>query len=220
MAEKFITFKRFSNPGDANDLIELLKTHNIQYTLEDASTQFDVTFANNTLDKEVHIKLLPEDFERTEKLLIKKEKDLTINDIPKDYHLLEFSNEELIEVLMKPDEWSSIDYNLSQRILENRGKPVDPEFIETLRKKRNEELSKPEESQKNWIYAGYIFALLGGLLGLFIGWHLLTFKKTLPNGERIYGYVESDRRNGRNILVIGIIFSAIGILIWLNDYGF
>ncbi len=220
MAENYLTFKRFSNAEDANQLIELLKAQNISYAIEDASPGFDVTFANNNHDQEVHIKLKPEDFERTEELLLKREQELTTDDIPQGYYLLEFSNEELLEILMKPDEWSSIDYNLSQRILESRGKSIDPEFLETLRKKRIEELSEPEKSQKNWIYAGYIFAFLGGLLGIFIGWHLLTFKKTLPNGERTYGYVESDRRNGRNILIIGLIFSTIEVIIWLNENGF
>jgi hypothetical protein len=220
MTENFLTFKRFSNEEDAKDLIELLKAQNISYSVEDASPQFDVTFANNNFEKEVHIKLKPEDFERTEEILRTKDSQLTTEDIPPDYYLLEFSNEELIEILMKPDEWSSIDYNLSQRILESRGKSIDQEFLDTLRKKRTEELSKPEQTQKNWIYAGYIFALLGGLLGVFIGWHLLTFKKTLPTGERAYGYVESDRRNGRNILIIGLIFVAIEIVFWLNENGF
>lgn len=118
---------------------------------------------------------------------------------------------------MRPDEWSPIDNKLSQQILKARGKEIDAEFIIALKKRRNEELSKPEKSRKNWIYAGYIFALLGGLLGIFIGWHLMTFKKTLPNGQRAYGYVESDRKNGRTILILGIILTIIWVIVRWND---
>ena len=217
MQEKYLTFRRFNDPEDASDLLATLDSNNIPYLIEDASPSFDVTFAGNTFDKEVHIKLRPSDFESTEELLLNNTK-VSTDELPKDYYLLEFTNEELIEILMKPDEWSPTDYKLSQQILKERGKEVDAEFISTLKKKRYEELSKPEESQKNWIYAGYIFALIGGLFGLFIGWHLTTFKKTLPNGQRVYGYVESDRKNGRIILILGLIFSAIWLMVGLKDY--
>lgn len=216
MQEKYLTFRRFNNPEDANDLIATLKSNNISYIVEDASPSFDVTFSGNNFEKEVHIKLRPLDFEATEELLLNNAK-LSTDELPKDYYLLEFTNEELIEILMKPDEWSPTDYNLSQQILKERGKKIDSEFITTLKKKRNEELAKPEKSQKNWIYAGYIFAIMGGLLGIFIGWHLLTFKKTLPDGQRAYGYVESDRKNGKIILVVGLIFGAIWLAISFND---
>lgn len=216
MKEKYLTFRRFNNPEDANDLVTTLNTNNIPYFVEDASPSFDVTFSGNTFEKEVHIKLKQSDFESTEELLLNNTQ-VAIDQLPKDYYLLEFTNEELIEILMKPDEWSPTDYSLSQQILKERGKEVDAEFISTLKKKRNEELSKPEKSQKNWIYAGYIFALLGGLLGIFIGWHLMTFKKTLPNGQRAYGYVESDRKNGRIILILGLIFLTISLITRWNS---
>jgi hypothetical protein len=53
---------------------------------------------------------------------------------------------------------------------------------------------------------------LGGFLGVFIGWHLLTYKKTLPNGNRIYAYSGNDRKQGNRILVLGAIFIAIWVL--------
>lgn len=216
MKEKYLTFRRFNNPEDANRLLTTLKSNNIAYLIEDASPSFDVTFSGNTFEKEVHIKLKQSDFESTEELLLNNIQ-VTVDELQEDYYLLEFTNEELIEILMKPDEWSPTDYKLAQQVLKNRGKEVDAELISTLKKKRNEELSKPEKSQKNWIYGGYIFALLGGLLGIFIGWHLMTFKKTLPNGQRIYGYVESDRKNGRMILIVGLIFTTIWLIIKWAD---
>ncbi|MDN5202314.1 hypothetical protein QQ008_13090 [Fulvivirgaceae bacterium BMA10] len=65
----------------------------------------------------------------------------------------------------------------------DRGNDVSDEVVELLKNQRINELAKPEGSQKAWIYAEYIIALLGGILGVFIGWHLILFKKTSPNGE-------------------------------------
>ncbi|MDB5013033.1 MAG: hypothetical protein JWQ25_1235, partial [Daejeonella sp.] len=82
-----------------------------------------------------------------------------------------------------------------------------------------EELAKPEDSQKTWIIAGYIFSFLGGLLGIFIVWHLVSHKKTLPNGDSVYGYSVEDRKHGNRILIWGIIIFVISttIRIITND---
>lgn len=50
------------------------------------------------------------------------------------------------------------------------------------------------------------------MLGIFIGWFLTTYKKTLPNGERVYEYNENDRKQGRRILFIGIVIFAIAVI--------
>lgn len=217
MKDEYLTFRRFSNAEDAEDLAALLKQQNISYQVEDASTAFDGSaFGHAPLEKQMNIKIKSSEFEIAEKLLLDRA-DVDLGSVPEDYYLFSFSNEELIEILMKPDEWGDIDHQLSKKILKDRGKPVDEEFIQTLKKKRNEELSKPERKQKAWVRAGYIFALLGGLIGVFIGWHLYTFKKTLPNGQRVYGYIESDRKHGKTIMVIGVIFFVIGLFIQMNQ---
>lgn len=216
MANSYLTFKRFSDFNLASDFAEFLKSKEINYTIEDNSPQFDVIFPSNSIEKEFLIKIRPADFERVEQLLIQKESDTSISDIPKDYYLLEFSNDELIEILMKPDEWSSLDYNLAQKTLKTRGKSIDPDFLKSLRKERNKALSQPEKSPRSWIYAGYLFAVLGGLLGVFIGWHLLTFKKTLHDGTRVYGYIAPDRKNGKYILIIALIFLLLEIPLWIK----
>ena len=43
---------------------------------------------------------------------------------------------------------------------------------------------------------GYFFTIIGGLLGIFIGYSLFTVKKTLPNGKKVYSYSENDRKHG------------------------
>jgi hypothetical protein len=62
-----------------------------------------------------------------------------------------------------------------------------------------------------WIIVGYITAFLGGVLGIFIGWHLLSFKKTLPDGQRVYEYDTNARKHGQKILIIGIVCLTFGL---------
>ncbi len=135
-----------------------------------------------------------------------------IKTLPEDYYLFSFSNNELIEVIQKKDEWNEIDYLLAIKLLKNRGVEITSEDIEKTQKDRLSQLKKPEKSARSWIIAGYIIAMLGGLLGFIIGYVLLTQKKTLPNGERVYEYIESDRKHGKNILYVGIIFFIFNVI--------
>ena len=85
--------------------------------------------------------------------------------------------------------------------------------MEKLQEERLIQLTEPEKSQIEWILIGYVCAFLGGLLGIFIGWHLKAFKKTLPNGEKVLNYSPSDRIHGERIYAIGKIFLVNGHVI-------
>lgn len=204
---QFLTYQKFSDKSLANELIETLIKHNIECVFEDASPHFDHTFANNQTNNEYLVKLKSSDFEKADKVLIAlSAKDLTAVD--QDHYLFDFTDEELKDVLLKNDEWSKYDYLLAQKILQERGHKIDTTTIKALKEKRIEELALPDKNQKLSVIAGYMFAIFGGIIAIFIGWHLFSHKKTLPNGEQVYRYSEQDRRQGRIILILGT-FSAI-----------
>lgn len=200
---------------EALELMEVLKAHNILYELEDTAP-FDVTFSGNSLNKEFRVKLRQSDFEAAEELLI-NEANVSSDQLPSDHYLLSFSDDELMEIVTKPDEWSAVDYKHALQLLKARGKEFSAESIKTLKKQRYEQLAKPEENKPVWIFVGFISAILGGVLGLFIGWHLMSFKKTLPNGQRVYGYTTSDRKKGQTIFFLGLFFTFLWLLILFTD---
>lgn len=208
---QFLTYQKFYNKSQATDLVELLTTNQVEFFFEDASTNFDPSFANNEISKEYIVKVQKEDFEKVDKILT----DLyakEIDSVDAAYYLFDFTNDELTDLLIKSDEWSKYDYLLAQKILEKRGIEINDDLLNTFKKQRIEDLTKPDKTQKTSIIMGYIFALLGGLIGGFIGWHLLCHKKTLPNGDRVYGYSVSDRKQGKRILILGIFF----FLLWTS----
>lgn len=204
MTTDFVTFKRFNDKAAALALAETFRENGIVYGLEDVSENFDVSFANNEINKDFRIKLKPADFERADNLLLQlAEKDL--ENIDPGYYIFDFSDEELKEIVEKQDEWSSLDFLLAKKILKERGIEVNVGQIQMLKEKRLEALAEPEESPKVLIVAGYILAVVGGLIAIIIGAYLRTHKKTLPNGERVFGYAASDRAHGERILIIGIL---------------
>lgn len=208
---EFTTYEKFATIPELREFVELLDSHAIPYELEDDVHLFDASFANISHHRDYRIKLLPEDFERVNELrnnLVEVELD----EIDPDYYLFQFTNEELIDLISKQDEWSPFDYQLAQKILKNRGNEISSEKIQVLKEQRIEELSEPEKHNSFWIVAGYIFAILGGLIGLIIGWYLVSSKKVLPNGESVYTYSEADRKHGKTILMIGIPILIIGVI--------
>ncbi len=215
MKPEFITYQKFNDVALANALAEQLEAHGVAYRVEEESLTFNPSFAlNDQLSKEYAIKIKSEDFEKVTKLLAEDETGNTEN-VDKNYYLFTFTDDELMEVITKADEWSAFDFVLARKILAEKGVMVKEEDVAKAKSERIEELKAPDVPQTGWIIIGYLFAFLGGILGLFIGWHLSTYKKTLPDGERVYEYSEHDKRQGRIIFYISIVMTMIWLILRL-----
>jgi hypothetical protein len=203
--KQFVTFEKFNDQYMALELANLLRENHIEFEQENIPLQLDTTFGNNELNKEFKIKLKKEDFEKVDSLLQEISRK-QIENVDSSYYLFDFTDKELLEIITKRDEWGSFDYVLAQKILKDRGKEITQEVVDLLKENRIKELAKPAENQTAWITSGYVFAILGGLLGFFISWHLINHKKTLPNGDIVYGFSEKDRKHGKIIFILSIIF--------------
>lgn len=62
-----------------------------------------------------------------------------------------------------------------------------------------------------WIIFGYINAALGGVIGLFLGWHIWKSTKTLPDGRSVYMFSQKDRAHGQIIFYVGLIVFPIAL---------
>lgn len=204
MTPEFITYQKFNDSALANDLAELLDQHQIPYFIQEETSGFDPSLVMSNAAIDYAIKIKSEDFEKVNQLR-KEYEEKNLDDIEKDYYLFSFTDDELMEVLTKADEWSAFDVVLARKILTERGKKINDADIAAINQKRIEELKVPESGQSTWIIIGYICALMGGVLGLFIGWHLKSHKKTLPDGEKVYAYTEQDRWHGKVIFYIAIV---------------
>ena len=210
MEENFVTYRKFIFKDDALDLIEILKENNIDYVLDDNSSRLDSSFGNDDNTKQFVLKIEKENFERVEEL---EEKSISksLDNIDKSYYLFESSDEDLIEIVLKKEEWNKFDYLLAQKILKERGKEINQDLIKAINKRRVEDLKTEEASPKWLIFIGYLFSILGGFIGIFIGLYLMNYKKTLPNGETIYGFGKEDRNSGKNVFICSIM----GVIFWL-----
>jgi hypothetical protein len=202
--DDFVTFKKYNALTNAEEFAERLKTHGIEVQIVDDSPPVDITFSGNTLQNQFRVKIKQSDFEVANQIVEQHAEEI-INDYPEDHYLHEFTNEELLEILEKYDEWSKEDYLFAQKLLKDRGQEVSTEALEKLKEQRKEEFLKPEKGHSGWLIFGFISAILGGIFGICIGWFHWTFKKTVPTGERVYAYDLPTRRTGKTIFWVGVL---------------
>jgi hypothetical protein len=212
MENHYSVFKKYPTVEQAHEVINFLNENGIENQFGENSSSLDSNFSGTSFNNEFEIKIKESDFEKASQLL-EEVAENQINQVDSDYYLFSFSDAELYDIILKQDEWNEFDYSLSKKILANRGKSIDQDLINSLKKQRLDDLAKPEENQKKWIVAGYMFALLGGLLGIIIGYVLMTSKKTLPNGKKVFSYNENDRIQGRLMLYIGILLLPLYIIL-------
>ena len=195
-------------------MIEILGENGIDHRLEKSKEILDRTFIGDNLEKKFFLKIRSSDFLKANEILDARILQ-NITALEKDYYLFAFTNAELHEIIMKPDEWSRQDFIIARKILAERGEYINEEIINDLKSKRINELSREESEPTLTIISGYILALLFSIVGLFFGLTFLTAKKVIPNGKKVFTYSRNTRKHGRNI----VILSATSLLLLVMNEG-
>lgn len=213
----FRDFQTFASAEAAQPLLAMLARQGIlaRTTFDNGQLAFDPSFANNQLTSKFIVKLHLADFERAGQLLA----DINAHAISQadpSHYLFTFSDEELFDLLVKPDEWSSFDVALASQLLRQRGRDISPDTLQLLRQHRVAELAAPARDHKAWVMGGYLSAMLGGFFGLLIGYQLYFHRKQLPDGRRVYAYSATDRVHGLRIMTLGIVMFVL--LVGLRVY--
>ena len=209
---EFVLFQSFFTEDEAAYTIQQFRENGIDYRLDRSKELLDKAFIGENLEKKFFLKIKSSDFSKANQLLDTHILQ-NITALENDYYLFSFTNEELIEILSKPDEWSRQDFLIARKILEERGQHIKEELITELKSNRINELSREESEPTLTIVAGYILALLVGIVGLFFGLAFLTAKKNIPNGKKVFTYSRNTRKHGRNIVII----SAVSLFILLMN---
>ncbi len=218
MSTEFVTFQLFHNRQVAEEMGSVLAKEGIPFEVVESKRYFDPSFAFNKVDPEINLKLRSEDFTRARKSLEGVYAKM-LEEVDPNYYLFGFKDEELMEIIRKPDEWGIFDHALAKKILADRGIPVPETEEKQVISNRIDELRKPESVDPVWIGIGYLAAIAGGFFGIIMGWLFYTMKKTLPNGERVFVYRTDDRVHGRRIMNIGLfVFAVFMIRVMVSSF--
>lgn len=126
---EFVTYKRFSEQEQAKELVDILEENEIEYSVSEDRDSLDSLYGGDNQFKQLYfVKIKKQDFETVNNILI-TQSGKHLDNVDKDHYLFTFTNEELYDILAKPDEWNEFDFLLAQKILKNRGKPMDQEKV-------------------------------------------------------------------------------------------
>jgi hypothetical protein len=144
--------------------------------------------------------------------LLRQSIQVNIDELDADYYLLSFSEEELKDILRKPDEWSNQDFSIARALLAKKGITYTDDELAALRNERLRVLSRPEQVHKNLVMLGFVAAFLVAPIGLIMGAVIWQIKKTLPNGKREFVYDYSSRQMGKTIFIISLVILVIALI--------
>ncbi|MEP7377334.1 MAG: hypothetical protein ABI675_28280 [Chitinophagaceae bacterium] len=223
MEGKFVKYRSFNDKALATELYQKLSEAGLPVAWEDTEGFFDVTFANNEILHLYYVKIEQEDFKRADELLMNSVLESDQQPIA-DYYLFSFADDELIDVLKNPDEWNAFDLYWAKKILTSRGVGISEEELEQGKIKKIEELKHPWILDKLWIVCTFSLWVLAfwfihyliAAAVVFISAYISYSKKTMPDGQRVMAFSETDRLLGKVILVAGV---ALEIFILLQYYG-
>lgn len=159
--EMFIPFRRFDSRQEAQQFVEILESHGVIYQLEEYSKNMNPLIFDS-FEKEILLKLRQEDFDKANEFLLI---DDNLNDLDANYYLYDFTDEELIEILVKPHEWGELDRTLAPKLLIKRGYDLNNLNIEGKKKDYVKESSQPQkESPVLIVILSVIMITIGALL--------------------------------------------------------
>lgn len=211
----FIQYQQFATPAAAQDLLALLEEHDIPFQTSRSTTGSQNALSLDHGPQVFWVHLRPADSARADELQDEENRRLVADADPAHY-LFEFSDEELLEVLARRSEWSRYDVQLAEHILHQRGRGTEVLGLQQLRTAQGNPLPPPERSRPGWLVWGYVTALLGGVVGLLLGWHLYSSRETLPDGRQHYTFSAQDRVHGLWIMCLGIVallgWTAVAVL--------
>ncbi len=212
--EQLVQLAKFDNAPEAEELQSFLKEKGVESKIEDVTPSVDLTFQGNSLGNEVLVKVNVQDFDKAEELL-EGRAARDIKNIPDDYYLFQFSDEELMEVIEKADEWSNIDHQLALQIFKSKGREFTKEELEGYRNKRIEESQQLDQAHPFWIFFGFFSAACGGLFGIWIGMYYWQSKSRDLEGSKFYSYNKSMRKTGMIMATFGFLSMIGWIITWI-----
>ena len=204
----------------AEDLKDFLVQNEVDATIYNNKPKADITYNNYALlDISYDVLINPQELKKTQGLMhdwaLKQIEDLKLID-DTEYYLHNLSNKELYSIVFNQDDNSEIDYLLSIQILKKRGLTLDQDLLDVIKEEKLSSTNQHYGEVKSFILTAYIFAFLGGVVGIIMGHHFWKSRKTLPNGEKMFIFDEKVRSHGSTIFYLGLFC----ITLWLAAFRF
>jgi hypothetical protein len=204
-------FDKYFTNDDAEYYRGLFAANGLHPIIDKPANSFDAIFGNTNVDLLYILRLPASEFDKATKLI---EQEIRKNELPHDYYLNQFDNDELYNILKNPKEWSRQDVVAARILLEKRKYPVDE--IRLNEEKQREKLKHRDKQKINLpvLILFYIIAPLGALLPVVAGLIIYTWKETDIDGRRDFAFSPKYRQHGLLVAAIGMISCVAWLYYW------
>lgn len=209
MKSVFAQYKMFQHEDDLLGFIDRLELHNIPYETSKYASGLDHTYLGAGAGVEYSLKIPRDKFKEMNRI-IEKEAEEDFHQLPPEYFLFDFSDEELKEVISSPGDWFRKDVVYAGKILENRGISFS---ISEIREQVNREKQlrlKPKKANTLLLIMAYALTPASIFLGfwpasfsIFTGIYLAFWKGTDEAGKRYWVFDHRSRIHGAILLTMG-----------------
>lgn len=217
--DNLIEFQKFPEIEGTKDLVTLLKKNNIPFVIDDKGQRF--ILVSNPLDNYVIIKISKDDLEKVNQLLVDDE-NKELKKMPEDHYLYTFSDDEIVDIIANPFEWSKLEIRLANEIAKQRNLVLSAENLNRAKKKKLEEVVREEQKVENsvkqtanWFGAIAIISVINSIvltmqinIRLIFGLGITQFADGV-----IYGLTG---KFGIFNIIISIVISSIFVLFWFS----
>ena len=206
-----IELSRSRNNDSIQDIKEILNAAKIPCRVGSTATNFDISEIGMRTDPEVIISVRRLDFSAAREAM---EEEYLKVELPSDHYLLSSSDDELAEILGKETEWGPFDVAHARKLAEVRG--IDPVEIQKKNDERIEKLRQGKPASRSLILLGWIFSILGGVIGIGIAWSICYMKEKTPEGD-FYTYDERSRRMAMPMFKLAGIVAGLTLLLKFSE---
>lgn len=212
MEPGFVELLRCRDGTILDETRAMLDAAEVSYRVGSTATNFDLSSIGSGSNAEAIITVRRADYESARSAL---ESEYLKVDLPEDHHLRTVTDAELAEILGKTSEWSPFDVAHARRIAKERG--ISEEDIQEQEEERMNKLRTGKPAPEYLLITGWVFSVLGGLIGLGIAWSICFMKEKTPEGE-FFSYDAESREKGKLMLAVASIVLAIALVIKLREF--
>lgn len=196
---------------ELKEALSILEQAGIKYKARENTFLHDNPYTKNLANKEYVVLVDAEEKQRALDVFA----TYYASNTSEENFLSKLDNEDLIEILTYEDNYSVFDINESKVILTERG--IDESEQKLLIEQRVKKDNEPQKVKMNVIIGGYAFVLIGGILGIAMGWYLYSSKATNKVTKQTYNAHDNNSRfHGLLMLALGGITTLF--YLWFGLY--
>lgn len=240
MPEELLVYRTFATQDDALQVLTVLEDNGITGEIAASFETIDAVFVGKRYDDHYILRIKGGDFEKATSVL-EQYTNKGLENIDPTHPLLALNQDELMDIVAKPDEWGAENYSIAKYLLQQKGIAISKTELESLNEDRMKHLAEPK-SLNAWVFViGYMFVLMN-IVTLFtdhyplvrisqwmtfmpaafsfvIGRLISQAKTTLPNGQRVYTYNKKALKNAAIMqgMSLAIVMANIVALLIRGD---